>query len=331
MSDCVLITGPSLAAPAIAVLEEAGLRPAYLPPYTAATDLAEALQRETPVGIIVRMGRLEAAAIAEARGLRVISKHGAGVDTIDVEAASARGIPVLAATGANALSVAEHTLALLLATTKRLLTLDASMRAGRWDKPGHTGLELAGQRLGLVGFGAIARHTARLAQAFAMEIVAHDPFCPSEAMASQGVTPMADLDELLATSQVVSLHAPLTEATRNLIDDRRLGLMRPDAILLNTARGGLIDEAALARALAEGRIAGAGLDSFSREPLAVDHPFLTEPRVLLTPHVGGVTTAANTRVGVMAAQGIVDVLTGRSVAPERIVNRAALERLRATA
>lgn len=331
MSDCVLITGPSLAAPAVAVLEDAGLRLAYLPPYTAATGLVEALQRETPVGIIVRMGRLEAAAIAEARGLRVISKHGAGVDTIDVEAASARGIPVLAAIGANALSVAEHTLALLLATTKRLVALDASMRAGRWDKPGYAGLELAGQRLGLVGFGAIARHTATLAQAFAMEVVAHDPFCPAEVMAAQGVTAVADLDELLATSQVVSLHAPLTEATRNLIDDRRLALMRPDAVLLNTARGGLIDEAALARALAAGRIAGAGLDSFSQEPPAIDHPLLTEPRVLLTPHVGGVTAAANTRVGVMAAQGIVDVLTGRSVKPERIVNRAALERLRATA
>lgn len=331
MSDSVLITGPSLAAPAVAVLEAAGLRLAYLPPYTSASGLAEALQRETPVGIIVRMGRLDAAAIAGAEGLRVISKHGAGVDTIAVEAASARGIPVLAATGANALSVAEHTLALLLATTKQIMALDASMRAGRWDKAGYAGLELAGQRLGLVGFGAIARHTARLAQAFAMEVVAHDPFCPAEVMAAQGVTAMADLDELLATSQVVSLHAPLTEVTRNLIDDRRLGLMRPDAVLLNTARGGLIDEAALARALAEGRIAGAGLDSFAQEPPAVDHPFLTEPRVLLTPHVGGVTAAANTRVGVMAAQGIVDVLAGRPVAPERIVNRAALDRLRAPA
>lgn len=331
MSDSVLVTGPSLAAPAVAILEAAGLRPTYLPAYSTGGDLVGALQSEQPVGIIVRMGRLDAAAIAAADKLEVISKHGAGVDTIAVDAASARGIPVLAATGANAVSVAEHTLALILATTKRLLTLDAAMRAGRWDKAGYAGLELAGGRLGLVGFGAIARHTARLARAFEMEIVAHDPFCSPEVMAEQGVTPMADLDELVASSLVISLHAPLTDATRNLIDARRLGLMRPDAILINTARGGLIDEASLMQALADGRIAGAGLDSFAQEPLPADHPFLTEPRLILTPHIGGVTAAANARVGVMAAQGIVDVLAGRAVAPGRIVNRAALDRLRTPA
>jgi D-3-phosphoglycerate dehydrogenase len=157
-----------------------------------------------------------------------------------------------------------------------------------------------------------------------MEVFAYDPFCPAEVFDAAAVTRIEDLDELLARCDVISLHSPLTPETRNLIDADRLARMKPNAIIINTARGGLIDEAALAAALAEGRIAGAGLDTFAKEPPAADHPFWSEARLVVTPHIGGVTEAANARVGVEAAKGIVDLLAGRPLAPSRIVNRAAL-------
>ncbi|WP_096785366.1 hydroxyacid dehydrogenase [Rhodobacter sp. CZR27] len=324
MSDKVLITGPSLAPAAVAVLEAAGLAPAYVPPYSAGDGLVDAVRAASPVGIISRMGRIDAAVFEAAPRLRVIAKHGVGVDNIDLQQASAHGVPVLVATGANAVSVAEHAMALLFAVAKRIVALDGGLRAGRWEKPGFRGRELAGSSLGLVAFGAIARQTAVYARAFGMDVMAYDPFCPSETVAAAGVTAVKDLDDLVARCDILSLHSPLTPETRNMIDARRLSLMKPDAILINTARGGLIDEGALAAALAEGRIAGAGLDTFAQEPPAADHPFWREPRLVMTPHIGGVTEAANARVGIEAAQGIVDLLSGRPVPSARIVNRAAL-------
>lgn len=331
MPQTVLITGPNLAPDAVTVLEAAGLAPSYLPGYSSADDLAETVRRLHPVAILARLGRIDAPVLREARGLRAISKHGVGVDNIDVDAASALGVPVMVAGGANAVSVAEHAIALMLAVAKRIVPLDRGLRDAKWEKPGFNGREIAGSRLGLVGFGAIARQTAAFGRAFGMEVVAHDPFCAPNLMARHEVGAADDLDRMLAECDVISLHAPLTEQTRNLIDARRLSLMRPDAILVNTARGGLIDEEALARALAEGRIAGAGLDSFAQEPPPARHPFWSEPRLVLTPHIGGVTSAANTRVGVMAAQGIVDILAGRPVERARIINFAALARQPAVA
>lgn len=324
MTDKVLITGPSLAPGAVELLEAAALTPVYVPPYSAGNGLLDAVRSANPVGIISRMGRIDATVLDAAPRLRVISKHGVGVDNIDTDEAARRGIPVLVAAGANAVSVAEHAIALMLAVAKRLLPLDRGLREGRWEKPGFKGRELAGSTLGLVAFGAIARQTARFARAFGMEVVAYDPFCPAEAFVEEGVAQIDDLDQLLAMSDVISLHSPLTPDTRNLIDARRLGLMKPEAIIVNTARGGLIDEPALVAALAEGRIAGAGLDSFAQEPPPADHPFWAEPRLVMTPHIGGVTTAANTRVGIEAAQGIIDLLAGRQVPAPRIINRAAL-------
>lgn len=323
MSDKVLITGPSLAPAAVELLERAGLTPVYVPAYSSGSGLLDAVRAADPVGIISRMGRIDASVLDVAPKLRVISKHGVGVDNIDTGEAARRGIPVLVATGANAVSVAEHAMALIFAVAKSLIPLDRSLREGRWEKPGFKGRELAGSTLGLVAFGAIARQTARFARAFDMTVVAYDPFCPTDAFAEEGVTRIDDLGELLSMSDVISLHSPLTPDTRNLINADRLALMKPHAILVNTARGGLIDEAALAAALAEGRIAGAGLDSFAQEPPPADHPFWAEPRLVMTPHIGGVTVAANARVGVQAAQGIIDLLAGRPVPPARIVNRAA--------
>jgi D-3-phosphoglycerate dehydrogenase len=324
MSDKVLVTGPSLAPAAVEILEAAGLAPVYVPPYSGGDGLMEAVRAARPVGIISRMGRIDAPVLDAAPELRVISKHGVGVDNIDVREASARGVPVIVAVGANAVSVAEHAMALLFAVAKKIVPLDAGLRAGRWEKPGFKGRELFGSSLGLVAFGAIAQQTAAYAKAFGLEVFAYDPFCPAETFAAAGVTRIESLDDLVARCDVISLHSPLTPDTRNLIDAARLARMKPNAILINTARGGLIDEPALVAALAEGRIAGAGLDTFAQEPPAADHPFWTETRLVVTPHVGGVTEAANARVGMEAAQGIVDLLAGRPLAPSRIVNRAAL-------
>jgi D-3-phosphoglycerate dehydrogenase / 2-oxoglutarate reductase len=324
MSEKVLVTGPSLAPAAVEVLENAGLAPVYVPPYSGGDGLTEIVRDARPVGIISRMGRIDAAVFDAAPELRVISKHGVGVDNIDVNEASARRVPVIVAAGANAVSVAEHAMALLFAVAKSIVPLDAGLRAGRWEKPGFKGRELLGSSIGLVAFGAIAQQTAIYAKAFGMEVFAYDPFCSAEVFAAAGVTGIESLDDLVARCDIISLHAPLTPQTRNLINTERLALMKPHAILINTGRGGLIDEPALAAALGEGRIAGAGLDTFAQEPPAADHPFWAEPRLVMTPHIGGVTEAANARVGVEAAQGVVDMLAGRPVAPTRIVNRAAL-------
>lgn len=302
MGETILITGPSLAPDAVAVLSEAGYELVYLPPYADAAVLKTYVTERRPVGIISRMGRIEASIFEAAPQLRIVSKHGVGVDNIDLDAACAHDVPVIVASGANAASVAEHAMALLLAVAKRVVSLDRGLRAGRWDKPEFKGRELAGSTMGLVAFGAIAQHTARLAQAFNMNVVAYDPFGDDAAFARCGVGRVGSLEELLQTSDVVSLHCPLTEQTRGLINRDTLSLMREEAILINTARGGLIDEAAVVDALEAGRIAGAGLDTFATEPPAADHPFFASERVVLTPHIGGVTTAANARVGVEAAQ-----------------------------
>ncbi len=320
MTDSILITGASLAPEAEAVLTDAGYAPIYLPPYTEGDGLLQIARDARPVGILVRMGRIDDALFAAAPQLRVLSKHGVGVDNIDVDAASARNIAVIVASGANAVSVAEHAMALLFAVAKRVVPLDRSLREGRWEKPGFQGRELAGETIGLVAFGAIAQQTARFAKAFGLNVVAYDPFAPDAVFAAHGVTRVTDLDGLLAQSDIVSLHSPLTPQTQNMINADRLALMRRDAIIINTARGGLIDENALLTALRDGRIAGAGLDTFAREPADPAHPFWEEMRLVVTPHIGGVTTAANRRVGVEAAQGIVDHLAGRALPLSRIVN-----------
>lgn len=324
MSENILITGPSLAPEADAVLKNAGYNPVYLPPYTEGEGLLKIAAEAQPVGILVRMGRIDEALFAHTPKLRVISKHGVGVDNIDLAAASARNIPVVVATGANAVSVAEHAMALLFAVAKKILPLDRSLREGRWEKPGFLGRELAGSTMGLVAFGAIAQQTARFAKAFGIDVVAYDPFAPDALFKAEGVARITDLDALLAQSDIVSLHSPLTPETRNLINAERLALMKPDAIIVNTARGGLIDEPALLAALRENRIAGAGLDTFAKEPADPNHPFWAEPRLVVTPHIGGVTRAANLRVGTDAAQAIVDYLAGKELPRNRIFNRQLL-------
>ncbi|TJZ79958.1 hydroxyacid dehydrogenase [Paracoccus hibiscisoli] len=317
----ILVTGPRLDAAAVTLAEERGATLTFMPPYADEASLIAAVRETGACAILSRMGRVSAAVIAAAPALRVIAKHGAGVDNIDLAAAADRGIPVLSVPGGNAVSVAEHTMASVLAVTKQLAVLDAGMRAGRWDKPGFLGREIAGLRMGLVGIGAIARATARMAQGFGLHLAAHDPHAPDAVFTEAGVERIADLDTLLARSDILSLHCPLTAETRNLLDAPRLALLPQGAVVVNTARGGLIDEPALLAAVRAGHLSGAALDSFAAEPPSADHPFFGEPRILLSPHVAGVTAEAGARVARAAVQGALDIIEGRPVPPERIANR----------
>lgn len=246
-------------------------------------------------------------ALQAADRLKVISKHGVGLDGIDLEAARARGIVVTATPGAADHSVADMALALLLAVMRRLVTACTQTREGRWPKL--IGGELQGKRLGIVGLGRIGRQVARRAMGFGMEVQAYDPLPDPDWAQRHGVR-YVSLEELLRTSDVVSLHAPLTAETRRLLDAERLALLRPGAVLINTARGELVDEEALLACLREGRISGAGLDVFAVEPLPAGHPLLGMEQVVVSPHMASYTREALARMGEMAAENVLRVLRG---------------------
>ena len=229
--------------------------------------------------------------VLEAGPLRAVVKYGSGMDNIDVPAAEALRVRVSSTPGANARSVAELAIALLLALARNVATHDRSVRERSWRRI--TGVELAGKRLGIIGYGAIGREVARIARGLDMDVVAHDPLLESADV------PLVALAELYATSDAVSLHVPLTAATRGMVGAEELAAMKPTAFLLNTARGGLVDEQALAEALASGRPAGAALDGFDEEPLG-DSPLRGLDNVVLSPHAGAATFDAVRRTATRA-------------------------------
>ena len=301
-AQVVLVTGADLAPQAVEMLRD------YTIVYAGKTpdeqQLIALCHEHQPVAIIVRYGRITPAVIAASTQLRVISKHGTGIDTIDAAAAAARGIAVKAALGANAAAVAEHTWALILACAKDVARLDARMHDGHWDKSTHKSLELKGRTLGLVGLGAIGVRVAAVGQALGMRVLAHDPYAKALPAGVENVA----LADLFAAADVVSLHCPLTPDNSNMIDAAALALMPDGAILVNTARGGLIDEAALLQALQNSKLRAAGLDSFCIEPFSGDHPFAHQPNVILSPHIGGVTGDAYVGMGTAAAANVLAVL-----------------------
>lgn len=300
--DVVLVTGSDLAGQAVELLS--GFDIVYAGKTPDEDCLVDLCRQHEPVAIIVRYGRITPRVIDASPRLRVISKHGTGIDTIDKDAATARGIPVKAAVGANAPAVAEHTWALILACAKDVSTLDRRMHDGHWDKATHKSLELRGRTLGLVGLGAIGARVAAVGRAMDMRVIAHDPFATA---APEGVE-LLPLADVIAQADVLSLHCPLTQDNANMLNAASLATMRPGAIVVNTARGGLIDEAALAAALTSGALRAAGLDSFQVEPFAPGHPFAGIPNVILSPHIGGVTSDAYVGMGTAAARNVLAVL-----------------------
>jgi len=300
--DVVLVTGADLADQAVELLSSFDLVFAGKTPDE--DSLVALCRQHQPVAIIVRYGRITERVIEASSRLRVISKHGSGTDTIDKEAAAKRGITVKAAAGANAAAVAEHAWALIFACAKNVPALDQRMHEGHWDKATHKSLELKGRTLGLVGLGAIGARAATVGVALGMNVIAHDPFASA---APDGVT-LLPLADVIAQSDVLSLHCPLTKDNANMLNAETLATMRPGAIVVNTARGGLIDEAALADALRSGALRAAGLDSFQVEPFRPGHPFTAISNVILSPHIGGVTDDAYIGMGVGAAQNVLAVL-----------------------
>ena len=272
---------------------------------------------ETAQGVVAGMLRYDGAAMDRAPGLAVISRTGIGVDRVDIPSATARGIAVCNAPDAPTISTAEHAIALLLAVAKRLRQSEERLRDGEKDLYArHEGIELNGKRLGLVGFGRIARRVAVIAQGFGMEVQAFDPFVEPDDMV--GATPVGTLSELLATSDAVSLHVPLATETKGLIGAAELELLKDGAVLVNTARGGLVDHDALMAALESGHLFGAGLDVTDPEPLPPGHPLLDRHDVVVTPHTASGTMAGKRRLFRTALDQVLQVLGG--IRPPHLVN-----------
>ncbi len=271
--------------------------------------------------VIVRVAELDAAVIDRADRLRVIAKHGAGLDNVNIEAASERGIVVCNTPGANSRSVAEHALSLLFALRRNHRGADRHVRDGGWDRGAYTGRELTGNTLGLFGFGAIARETSDLAHGIGQEVLMFDPYVPDDDVPAR-VERVTDFGELFARSDAVSVHAPLTQETRHAISTDELAALGERGILINTARGPIVDEEALLSALETDRLGAAGLDTFAEEPPADDHPLFDRDDVVLTPHVGGVTEEALARMSQRAAANVRTVHDGG--VPPSTVNRDAV-------
>jgi len=259
-------------------------------------------------GYIAGLDTISAEALANApASLKVISRYGAGVDRVDLAAARARGIVVTNTPGTNSTAVCELAFGLMLSLARHIPRLDAAVKSGGW--PRTSGMELCGRTLGIVGFGAIGKKLAVRAKAFEMDVIAYDPYFDAAFAAEHGIRQVT-LEELFPQADVISLHVPLTEQTRHMIGAAQIAAMKKGALIINTARGGLIDEAAAAEALKSGRLGGVGLDAFEVEP-PQDSPLMGLDNVVMTPHAGAHTDEAVAAMGMMAVKNLIDVLEGR--------------------
>ena len=261
--------------------------------------------------LVVRSETKVTRAILEAgTRLQVVGRAGVGVDNIDLEAATERGVIVVNAPQGNTIAAAEHTIALLMALARHIPQADASMRADKWDRKTYVGTEVRGKTLGVIGLGPIGSEVARRGVGLDMRVLAHDPYVAEERVRSLGAEP-ADFETLISVADFISVHVPMTAATRGMISTDQIARMKEGVRLLNVARGGIIDEAALAEAVKAGKVAGAAVDVFTAEPIDPQNPLLGDPRIITTPHLGASTAEAQERVAVDVAEQIVDVLGGR--------------------
>jgi D-3-phosphoglycerate dehydrogenase len=299
-----LVADP-LSAPGREILADGGRVEVVVSDTISASDLLAAIPEFHAIVVRSRT-KVTRDVIARGESLRVIGRCGVGLDNIDVAAAKERGVAVVAAAGASAVSVAELTLGLMLSLARRIPEADASMRAGKWERSRFMGSELAGKTLGVIGLGHIGRQVARRALAFEMRVVYHDPFLPAGAGGEVGAEERP-LKELLETADVITIHVPLSQETRRLIDEDALRRMPRGACVVNVSRGGIVDEAALLAAIRSGHIAGAALDVFETEPPA-GSALLSEPRVIMTPHIGASTSEAQERAGIEVARRVIEIL-----------------------
>ena len=302
----VLVAAP-LHEKALEVLRKAGFEVLY-EEYPNEERLVE-LAKDVEAIIVRSKPKVTRKVIEAAPRLKVIGRAGVGLDNIDLEAAKERGIKVVNSPGASSRSVAELAVALMFNVARKIAFADRKMREGQWVKKQCMGIELEGKTLGIVGFGRIGYQIAKIAKALGMNVLLYDPY-PNEERAKEVGGTFASLEDLLRESDVVTLHVPLVEQTYHLINEERLRLMKPTAILINAARGAVVDTGALVKALKEGWIAGAGLDVYEEEPLPKDHPLTKLDNVVLTPHIGASTEEAQMRAGVQVAEQIVEILKG---------------------
>lgn len=269
--------------------------------------------------LLLRTQPLTASLVANAPRLRIVSRHGVGYDAVDVKALSARNIPLAIVGDVNSRAVAEHTLMLMLSAARHTAAHDRAARSGNWNiRNAFETTELDGKHILLLGLGRIGRRVAQLAQAFGMSVSAHDPFVTAETMAGLNVAHVARIHDALAAADYVSLHVPLSP-DGPVIGRRELELMKPTAIIINAARGGLIDEAALDEALRQGRLAAAGLDVLAGEPPPSTDPLLSNPKVTISPHAAGLTAECAARMAIASVQNILDFFAGR-LSPALVVN-----------
>ncbi len=282
--------------------------------------------------VVIRSMPLTSARMDKAPHLKVVAKHGAGMDSIDIPAATERGIVVANSGDANAFAVAQHAVALMLAVQRDVLNVDRIVRAGGYqqrEKMASSLRDLWEMTVGLVGLGNIGRHAAHMVgKGFNAKVLAFDPMMSADTMQALGIEKMDALPDLLGRADIVSLHLPLNEKTRHLIGAAELAAMKPTAVIVNTSRGGIIDEAALIEALKAGRIKGAGLDVFEQEPPPSDHPLFALGNVILSPHIGGGSAIARSKTSLAAANAALSVLSGRK--PEYFINSEVSGRTRAT-
>jgi D-3-phosphoglycerate dehydrogenase len=270
-------------------------------------------------GLVIRTQPLSAATIADAARLKIVSRHGVGYDSVDVAALNKRRIPLCVVGDVNSLSVAEHAMMLILACAKQAIRADRSVRTGPWGWRNRLEAgEISGKRLLIIGYGRSGRQLAEMAEGFKMEIRAFDPILVERGWPEGRVLPVTSLSDGLAWADVVSVHVPKSE--RPILGEDEFFRLKPGAVVVNTARGGIVDEAALASALADGRVVAAGLDVFDDEPPAKDHPLLAFDQVLLSPHIAGLTQQAAERMAASSVQNVFDFFAGR-LDPDLIVNK----------
>lgn len=319
----VFITGSGVAQEARELLQHHGCLVHNGDPNDTSEEIAQKVEVFRPEALIVRQGRITAQVLDAAGKLKVISKHGVGTDNIDLEAATRRGIPVFVTPRANFESAAEHSFALMLALVRRVAAENGKVRNGIFDKAQYDGIELPGKTLGLVGFGKIARRLAELVAPFRMRVLVYHPSSTVEALLPH-VTKVTALSELFAEADIVSLHCPLNPQSRWMINAQSISRMKRGVHIVNTARGGLIHEPDLMRALTDGSVRGAALDVFEIEPPAAENPLLGLDNVILTPHVAGTSDQSFRNMGVQAVRNALSILQGQAIDREALINPAVL-------
>lgn len=323
MSFRIFITGSGISGKAQQLLKDENCRIEVGDPKDTQEDIVNKLSKFNPDGIIVRQGKITKTALESAKNLKVICKHGVGTDNIDIDAASEKGIPVFFTPLANFESVAEHTLALIFALIRRIPIQDKSIRIGNFEKNKYDGLELLGKTLGIVGFGRVGRRLAELVAPFKMKILVYDPFYTKEILQSY-IKKVQNPENLYSKVDILSLNCPLTADTKDLINKYSLQQMKPNVMIINTARGGIINEADLYEALQSKLISGAALDVYENEPPDPDNLLFQLDNTIFTSHVSGISDNSYINMGIQSVNNILSILKGKQIDLNSVINREIL-------